>query len=116
MFIRYIKWPALAFALCLALAGSAFAQATTGRISGVVKDSSGGVLPGVTVTVTEMRTGFTQDTVTGAEGLYNFVALPLGSYTVNAALEGFKTASKTGHEIVADGRLSRSTSRWSSAR
>ena len=105
MFIRYFKLPVLALALCAALVASAQAQATTGRISGTVKDSSGGVLPGVTVTVTEIRTGFTQDTVTDAEGLFNFVALPLGSYTVNAALEGFKTASKTGHELVADGRL-----------
>ena len=105
MLIRYIKWPALALAVCLALSGTAFAQATTGRISGTVKDSSGGVLPGVTVAVTEVRTGFKQDTVTDGEGLYNFVALPLGSYTVSATLEGFKTASKTGHELVADGRL-----------
>ena len=94
-----------AVAALLALATSAHAQATTGRIAGTVRDASGAVMPGVTVTANEVRTGFTQDTVTDANGTYSFVSLPLGSYTVAAALEGFKTANKTGYELVADGRL-----------
>jgi hypothetical protein len=83
-----------------------FAQATTGRISGVVKDTSGGVLPGVTVTVTETRTGFTRNDTTDAQGGYTFVNLPLGNYTVTAELQGFKKGQKSGYALVADGRLS----------
>jgi hypothetical protein len=83
----------------------ASAQATTGRISGSVKDTSGGVLPGVAVTVTETKTGFTRTDVTDAKGVYTFVNLPLGQYTVSAELQGFKKASKTGFELVADGRI-----------
>jgi len=96
---------ALAAIVLLAAVSVAFAQATTGRISGIVKDSSGGVLPGVTVTVLETRTGFTRNTVTDAGGNYTFVNLPLGEYTVNSELEGFKKASKAGFVLVADGRI-----------
>ena len=102
---RLFRSPLWVAAVLLAVATAAHAQATTGRIAGRVKDSSGGVLPGVNVTVTEVRTGFTRDAVTNDEGAYVFVSLPLGSYTVTASLEGFKKASKTDHELVADGRL-----------
>jgi len=95
----------LAAVMLLAIASIAFAQATTGRISGIVKDTSGGVLPGVTVSVVETRTGFTQSAVTEGGGNYTFVNLPLGEYTVNAELEGFKKASKAGFVLVADGRI-----------
>ena len=81
------------------------AQATTGRISGVVKDSSGGVLPGVTVTVTETRTGFVRTDASDAQGTYVFVNLPLGDYTVAAELQGFKKGQKSGYVLQADGRL-----------
>jgi hypothetical protein len=99
---RVAPWVA---AFLLAFAVGAWAQATTGRIGGTVKDASGAVMPGVTMTVAEVRTGFAREGVTDADGSYTFVSLPLGSYTVTAALEGFKTASKTGYELVADGRL-----------
>ena len=101
------RWGGLALAalVLLAAASAAFGQATTGRISGIVKDSSGAVLPGVTVTVLETRTGFTRSAVTDAGGNYTFVNLPLGEYTVNAELEGFKKGSKAGFVLVADGRI-----------
>jgi len=91
-------------ALILAVAGSAYAQ-TTGRISGVVKDSSGAVLPGVSVTVTEVGTKYTKTEVSDAQGAYIFVSLPLGNYTVAAELQGFKKASKSGFTLNADARL-----------
>ena len=106
MLIRYVKLPALALAMCLALVASAHAQATTGRISGTVKDSSGGVLPGATVTVTETRTGFARDEVTGADGLYNFVSPAARQLHRDGVARRLQDGvSKTGHELVADGRL-----------
>ena len=95
-------------ALCLALAalgGVATAQSTTGRISGTVLDSSGAVLPGVTVSVTESRIGFTQSTVTDDRGAYVLVALPIGTYTVTSELPGFRKEVKSGYNLVADGRV-----------
>ena len=85
--------------------GIAAAQSNTGRISGTVADSSGGVLPGVTVTVTETRTGFTQSAVTDERGAYVIVALPIGTYTVTSELAGFKKEVKSGYNLVADGRV-----------
>ena len=71
----------------------------------MVKDSSGGVLPGVTVTVTETRTGFVRTDASDAQGTYVFVNLPLGDYTVAAELQGFKKGQKSGYVLQADGRL-----------
>jgi len=81
------------------------AQSTTGRISGAVADSSGAVLPGVTVTVTQQGTGLTRRASTDAAGAYLFVSLPVGTYDVSAELSGFKKAVKTGYQLVADGRV-----------
>jgi hypothetical protein len=81
------------------------AQSTTGRISGTVTDSSGGVLPGVTVTVTEDRTGYSQTTATDERGAYVVVSLPVGTYTISSELQGFRKEVKIGYQLVADGRL-----------
>src|SRR5262249_8279227 len=91
---------------CLALgAADLAAQSTTGRISGSVRDSSGAVLPGATVTVTQEGTGLARTTITDGVGNFVFVSLPVGSYTVTAELAGFKKALRTGYQLVADGRL-----------
>ena len=81
------------------------AQSSTGRISGTVTDSSGAVLPGVSVTVTQQGTGLTRTGATDAAGAYLFVSLPVGAYDVSAELPGFKKAVKTGYALVADGRV-----------
>src|SRR5918994_2073855 len=85
--------------------GIAAAQSNTGRISGTVADSSGGILPGVTVTVTEDRTAYTQSAVTDERGAYVIVSLPIGTYTVTSELPGFKKEVKSGYNLVADGRV-----------
>jgi carboxypeptidase family protein len=89
----------------LALAATAWAQSTTGRISGTVTDTQGGVLPGVTVTVAQEGTGLTRTASTDQEGAYVLVSLPVGTYTVSAELGGFQKAVKTGYKLVADGRV-----------
>ena len=102
---QFGKVLAVVAVLLLAIATQAAAQGTTGRVSGIVKDASGGVLPGVTVIVTEVKTGFTRNDVTDERGSYIFVNLPLGEYSVAAELQGFKKVSKAGFVLVADGRL-----------
>jgi hypothetical protein len=81
------------------------AQSNTGRISGTVVDSSGGVLPGATVTVTQAQTQLTRSTTTDKDGAFLFVSLPNGTYTVSAEMSGFRKQVKSGYTLVADGRV-----------
>src|ERR1700716_360501 len=74
----------------LLLCAPCFAQ-TLGTITGEVRDSTGGVVPGAKVTVVNKATNATRTTVTNAVGLFDIPALPPGSYTVKSELEGFKT-------------------------
>ena len=88
--------------LTVALAVPAFAQsqAANGSIEGTVKDSSGGVLPGVTVTITNIDTGAERSVVTNESGLYRAPLLPLGTYRVVAELQGFKKYEEIGRQAV----------------
>src|SRR5499427_307747 len=77
----------------LFLCAPVFAQ-TLGTITGEVKDSTGAVIPGVVVTVTNKATNATRTTTSNAVGLYDIPALPPGQYSVKTELDGFKTATR----------------------
>jgi hypothetical protein len=83
----------LALFLFFSSIGTAFAQSVaSGTIHGVVKDQSGGVLPGVTATLTSPALQVKQLVqVTDAEGAYRFVDLPAGTYALKFELPGFST-------------------------
>jgi hypothetical protein len=85
------------------LAAPAFAQsqAANGTIEGTVADTSGAVLPGVTVTIANTDTGLERSVVTNGEGQYRGLLLPLGQYRVSAELQGFKKAEQTGISLRA---------------
>ena len=86
----------------VAVPSSAFAQSasgSTGSIQGEVTDDSGGVLPGVTVTVTGASMMGARTDVTNAQGIYRFLGLPAGDYTVKFELAGFGTVNKAGIRI-----------------
>jgi len=84
-------------------AGPAFAQRTTASIRGTVTDSTGGVVPGASVTVTGTDTGLTRTTVTNTDGVYSFPELQVGTYRVEVSLTGFKSAVRQGVALnVAD--------------
>jgi hypothetical protein len=87
--------------MSLAIALPALAQAPDGRISGKVSDSTGLVLPGVTVTLqgSDVREMF----VTEGDGRYRFLDLQPGSYTVTSELQGFATNMRE-HVIVVVGQ------------
>ena len=74
----------------LGFASTASAQFDRGTISGTIKDASGGVVPGVTVTATSVQTQTPTVAVTDATGFYTFPNLRPGVYVVNAELQGFK--------------------------
>ena len=75
----------------LSLATRAAAQETRGSIEGIVKDTSGAVLPGVTVEARSPALVGAATAVSDAAGLYRFPALPPGQYEVTAVLSGFQT-------------------------
>src|SRR3954454_7664830 len=80
----------LFFALLLALAPlCAFAQSSTGSISGLVTDGTGGIMPGVTVTATNIATSASRTTVSNEKGQYAIALLPPGTYNVTGELAGF---------------------------
>lgn len=100
MFRTFVK---TSFALGVAMffvavtpVAGAQSQATTGTIEGIVTDSTGAVVPGVAVVLTNDATGFRREVITDANGRYRGIALPLGTYRVEAALTGFGVATRDG--------------------
>ena len=96
--------------LVLALASSALAQRTTGGISGTVKDASGAVLPGVTVSVSGSNIVGTQTALTNEQGFYRFIGLPPGDYQLVFSLGGFKTVTLRGLHTSVGGTIDGSAS------
>lgn len=88
--------------LLLALLFSASAYAQNAQISGTLKDQSGGVLPGATVTAKNVETGLTRSATTEASGEYRVPALPPGTYTVSAELQGFSTEKRPDIVLIID--------------
>ena len=87
---------------CVLVATAALAQLQTGSITGVASDASGGVLPGVSVTLSgEKLIGGVQSAVTDVSGAYRFDRLPPGSYHVKFELTGFKTVERDGIVVSA---------------
>jgi hypothetical protein len=87
-------------ALVILAAADLNAQANTGEISGIVRDSSGGVLPGATITATHAASGTTVERVTDMEGRFFLPALRIGQWEVTAVLTGFaRQTQRVGLEI-----------------
>ena len=94
------------------LPNAAYAQASSGTLTGRVTDDTGAALPGVTVTATDVNTGYNRVVVTGGDGVYRLGSIPVGTYTVAAELSGFAITKVSGvRASVATGRMnSRATS------
>jgi len=89
--------------VAVSLSPRAFAQsqAINGAIEGSVHDATGALLPGVTVTITNVETGAKRTLQSGSDGSYRAPLLPLGSYAVKAEISGFKTLERTGISLAA---------------
>src|SRR6266853_3402820 len=79
--------------------------ATTGSISGTLKDPSGAVIPGAMITVTNTAQGIQNKTMTDQKGVYNFPSLPVGRYSLQAEAQGFKTAKRNDLAVDLDSAL-----------
>src|SRR5215471_14105326 len=85
--------------LMLACASVVHGQTFRGGISGRVLDSTGAVLPGVSLTATNTATGAARSTTSSSTGDFSFPDLALGTYTIEASLQGFQTV-KTSVEVT----------------
>ena len=95
---------ALAIAV-LGIPGLLQAQGLTGQISGTITDTTGGVLPGVTITIKNVGTGLTRETVTGTDGAFAFPDLLAGTFDLTVTMQGFKTYEQKGIELGATDRV-----------
>jgi hypothetical protein len=96
MNVQRLACAAVPIALAVILAAApAWAQATA-SISGTVRDQSGAVLPGATITATQTDTGLVRTTTSNDTGSFVLPNLPLGPYRVEASLDGFRTFAQTG--------------------
>jgi hypothetical protein len=87
---RWLSALAAVGLIAWAIGTPAYAQGTTSRVVGTVTDSSGGRIPGATVTLTNDATGVSFTTVTNETGSYVFEAVQVGRYTITIELQGFR--------------------------
>jgi outer membrane receptor protein involved in Fe transport len=94
---------ALSACVVLAIAASVRADVTRFDLAGTIVDGTGGVLPGVTVTLKNSDTGFVRSTTTDDQGRYSFAALnPTGKWTLSVELPGFAPQNREGLEFQAN--------------
>src|SRR5262249_17771830 len=107
----YMIWPAirarvaLTLLLVLAMVPAARAQFDTASVVGVVKDSSGAVVPDAKVTLTNTETGVSVARTTGGDGIYEFRPLRPGIYVVSAEKSGFSIALVDNVQVQVAARL-----------
>jgi hypothetical protein len=89
--------------LLAAVSGNAVAQIATATLAGIVRDETGGALPGVTVTVRSGATGAVRTVTTDSSGRYRVAALDPGEYEVRAELASFRPAVRTGVILAVGG-------------
>src|SRR6266576_206382 len=77
-----------------------FAQTSTATILGTVKDTSGALIPGVSITVKHTESGLTRTVVSGERGGYNLPLLPVGPYELTTTMPGFKQVVRSGVNLV----------------
>ena len=96
--LHVVRWVMVGTTMLAALSDEAAAQSFQGGLRGAVKDAQG-VVPGVTVTLTNEGNGISRDTVTNDSGEYSFPALDAGNYAIKASVQAFKTFERRGIRI-----------------
>ena len=90
----------ISLCLLLVISGPVYGQLNTATLTGTAKDVTGGVLPGVTITLTQVETGRVRTTITGDEGRFQATSLEVGTYQVAAELVGFQTLIQDGIQLT----------------
>ena len=92
------------FIACFLMNVSLFAQ-TTATLEGKVTDQEGGILPGTTITIKNVETGYEYSAVTRPDGRYIVSGIQPGKYEIEAALAGFATQVRRGLTLTLGSRL-----------
>jgi hypothetical protein len=87
---------AVAVVVCLFSPILTFAQTSNATLGGTVSDSTGALLPGVSITATNVGTGIVTTVISNDSGAYQFANLQTGTYAVNAELPGFQKQARNG--------------------
>ncbi|MDD5542712.1 MAG: TonB-dependent receptor [Acidobacteriia bacterium] len=96
----------LAGLVVLLWAATSFGQEITGSIIGTVKDPSGAVIPGATITVTNTdKNAVIRTTTSGSEGEFVLTTLPIGNYSITVEATGFKKSTQTGIQLHVNDKL-----------
>ena len=82
--VRILRWSVFVLACVLGASGPSWAQISTAELNGRVTDTSGGVLPGATVSVTQTATGLNRTAVSDESGAYLLSNLPPGPYKLRS--------------------------------
>jgi hypothetical protein len=90
--LRFWRLIVLVFVLSLTNTAALWAQTATGRIVGTVTDPTGAVIPGATITATNVETMVTDTAITNERGVYQIPLLPIGMYVVTGEQPGFQKA------------------------
>jgi len=77
-----------------------FAQTSTATILGVVRDTSGALVPGVSITIKHTESGLTRSVVSSERGAYSVPLLPVGAYEISTTMPGFKQQVRSGVNLV----------------
>jgi outer membrane receptor protein involved in Fe transport len=88
------KYFAAAAVVSMLLTAASSVYAQNAQVTGQIKDQTGGVIPGATVSAKNQANGLTRTEVTDASGNFRLVALPPGVYTISTALQGFTTETR----------------------
>src|SRR3954454_11596684 len=95
--VRLVRASLVIVTLVCTAGANAWAQAVAGsQLSGVVRDSSSGAIPGAEVTATKTDTGAIRTVFTGGDGAYSLPNLPIGPYQLKVVLQGFNTYVRDG--------------------
>src|SRR5436190_8623674 len=100
----WMRMPSLIISVLLAVSISVAAQVTTADVVGRVTDSSGAVVPGVTIVIENVGTGANRSVISSDTGDYVFNLLPVGRYSVRFELPGFKTFTVSSVVLAAGDR------------
>jgi len=108
-FVSWLRTAVITAGVCLAVLIApthTYAQTTSASVSGSIADAQGGMLPGVTVTLTSKTQGNTLTTTTDDQGRFIFTIVRPDTYTLSATLQGFKTLERTNVVVNANDKFS----------
>ena len=102
---KFFRASILLFVLSIFLSLNAFAQLTVGHVTGTIKDASGAIVPGATLTLTNEATGIVATTISTSSGDYTFEQVNPGSYSLRVNAKGFQAQITHGIQVHVQGSV-----------